>query len=255
MAKLGWAASRLKVVPIETSRLADRLERLQASVSCGLILAVARPFANFKRLYQGGIMKRLLLVVFAVLYASVARATPITFTATLSGLNENPATPSLGTGQATVILDAVAQTLQLNVTFSGLTSNTTAAHIHCCIAPPNNTGVATTVPAFPGFPLGVTSGNYSSPVFDLTQPLIYNPAFVTAQGGLANAEAALIAGITNNMTYLNIHTVNFGGGEIRGFLTPAPSPVPEPGTISLLGLGISGVIAARRRRTVSRQKS
>jgi hypothetical protein len=47
----------------------------------------------------------------------------------------------------------------------------------------------------------------------------------------------------NSETYLNIHTVNFGGGQIRGFLTPAPA------TFSLLGLGISGLIAARRRQT------
>jgi hypothetical protein len=200
-------------------------------------------------------MKRLLLVVFAVLYASVAGANPITFSAILSGLNEIPANASPATGQATVTLDPVAQTLQLDVAFSGLTSNDVAAHIHCCLASPflqANVGVATTVPAFPGFPLGVTSGTYSSAVFNLTQPLIYNPAFVTGQGGLPQAEAALIAGIMNGETYLNIHTANFQGGEIRGFLTPAPSPVPEPGTISLLGLGISGLIATKRRRGVLR---
>jgi len=194
-------------------------------------------------------MKRVLLVPIALLYASsVAWATPVTLSAALSALNENPPVASSGTGLATVTLDPVAQTLQLVVTFSGLTSPDAAAHIHCCLPSPfapTNVGVATTVPAFPGFPLGVLSGSYTSPVFDLTQPLIYNPAFITLQGGLPQAEAALITGLLNNETYLNIHTTVNPGGEIRGILSPVPD---ESGTLSLLGLGIIGLMTARRMR-------
>jgi hypothetical protein len=121
-----------------------------------------------------------------------------------------------------------------------------AAHVHCCVPLGTNAGVATTVPAFPGFPLGVTSGTYLSPVFDLTQPLIYNPAFVTMQDGLSQAEAGLIAGIEGGMTYLNIHTSANMGGEIRGQLEFLGA-VPEPTTLLLWGSTVTGLALARRR--------
>ena len=179
-----------------------------------------------------------------MLLVPAAYAIPVTFVGNLTGANEVPPVPSSATGLATVVLDAAAQTLQINATFSGLTSNTNAAHIHCCAPLGTNAGVATTVPAFPGFPLGGTSGSFTSAVFDLTQPTIYNPAFVTLQGGLTQAEAALIAGILNGTTYLNIHTVNFPGGEIRGQL----EAVPEPTTLLLLGTTMAGLGLARWKR-------
>jgi hypothetical protein len=192
---------------------------------------------------------KLTVIVLAVatalmLLVPAAYAIPVTFVGNLTGANEVPPVPSSATGLATVVLDAAAQTLQINATFSGLTSNTNAAHIHCCAPLGTNAGVATTVPAFPGFPLGVTSGSFTSAVFDLTQPTIYNPAFVTLQGGLTQAEAALIAGILNGTTYLNIHTVNFPGGEIRGQL----QAVPEPTTLLLLGTTMAGLGLARWKR-------
>ena len=155
-----------------------------------------------------------------LLSVSTADAVPLVFVTTLSGANEVPPTASPGAGTAVAVLDPTAQTLQVIASFFGLTTPDTAAHIHCCAPLGTNAGVATTVPAFSGFPLNVTSGTYISPVFNLTQPLIYNPAFVTMEGGLSQAEAALISGIENDQAYFNIHTMMFPGGEIRGQLTP-----------------------------------
>lgn len=105
--------------------------------------------------------------------------------------------------------------------------------------------VATTVPTFPGFPLGVTTGTYLM-TFDLTLASTYNPAFITAHGGtVAGAQAAFIAGLLSGQTYLNIHTTQFPGGEIRGQLLQA---VPEPATVLLLATGVMGIAGALRKR-------
>jgi hypothetical protein len=182
--------------------------------------------------------------VVAVALMGAAQATPILFTAALNGTNQNPANGSTATGAAWVWIDSAANMMTVKVVFSGLTGGpATAAHIHCCIAPPGNVGVATAVPTFPGFP-NATSGSYMQ-TFDMTNAASYNPGFIAANGGTtASAEAALFAGIMDDMAYLNIHDAEFPGGEIRGFLTPAP----EPATLSLLGIGLLGAFAARGKR-------
>src|SRR5258706_11417466 len=101
---------------------------------------------------------RLLAFGFALaMIAPIAQAALITTTTTLSGANENPMNGSPGTGTGFAILDTSSHSLRVVVTFSGLVAGTTASHIHCCIAPPGNAGVATTTPYFAGFPIGVTS--------------------------------------------------------------------------------------------------
>jgi hypothetical protein len=139
----------------------------------------------------------------------------------------------------------VTHKIFVEATFSGLLSNTTAAHIHSPGPPGVNGPVATQVPSFSGFPLGVTSGTFSNS-FDLTQASSWNPAFIAAHGGTtAGAEAALRESFLAGTAYFNIHTEQFGSGEIRGNLVVIPAPLAAP----LGGLGIAA-FAARRRRTL-----
>ncbi len=197
---------------------------------------------------------KLFRVIFAIasscLSVSLAQATPVTFTATLSGPAESPANASPGTGFATMVFDTALHTLSINVVFSGLTGTTTASHIHCCTATPgvSTAGVATETPTFGGFPLGVSSGSYSN-IFDLTLTSSFNAAFITANGGTAaSAELALFNGSVAGRSYLNVHSSVFAGGEIRGFLQP--SAVPVPNSLLLLGLGLASLASLRKYRRV-----
>ncbi len=171
---------------------------------------------------------------------SSAFAHTIRVTGTLSGAAEAPPNASLGTGTASALLDLDTGLMTLNCTFSGLTGNVTAAHIHGLTAAPltGTAGVLSVTPSFTAFPTGVTAGTYTR-VYDMTLASSYNASFVTAQGGLANAYNALQLGLSTGRTYWNIHTSAFGGGEIRAFL------VPEPATAGLLAS--AGVVALRRR--------
>ncbi len=49
--------------------------------------------------------------------------------------------------------------------------------------------------------------------------------------------------VESGLAYINIHTGFAPGGEIRGQI----SAVPEPGTLGLLGIGLVGLGAGRRR--------
>lgn len=153
--------------------------------------------------------------------------------ATLNGPSEQPPNNSPGTGKGIITISG--NSMRVQTTFSGLVaqtsagapSGTTAAHIHAPTAIPlsltSTAGVATQVPTFIGFPLGVRAGTYDQS-FDMTLATSYNPAYLNANGGTpASAFAALKTAIAEGRSYLNIHSNAFPGGEIRGFLIPCPT--------------------------------
>ncbi len=192
-------------------------------------------------------MRRSAVLLAACLLLALAPASHAqVFWAELSGLAEDPPNASPGYGTAIVTLDLAAHTLRVQAWFADLVGNTTAAHIHGPTAQPETgvAGVITQVPSFVGFPLGVTSGSFDA-TYDTLDIATYRAAFVTANGGTAaGAEAALAAALLDRKAYLNIHTTQYPGGEIRGFL------VPEPGSLAFLGavIGGAGILVLRRRR-------
>lgn len=167
-------------------------------------------------------MKRFAAAMFACLIltgAGSAYASLIHFSVTLDGTQEPVPSGSPATGSASLDLDDVAGTLNVDLVFSGLLAPSTNAHIHCC-APP---GVAAPViiPFIPaGFVIGTTSGTFSH-------------LFTLLPGQAAQIESGL--------SYINIHSQLFPAGEIRGQI------VPEPGTLALLALAAGALAIARRR--------
>lgn len=189
---------------------------------------------------MGDIMKLAKIIVAAALLAAsglpLAGAQAAVFTGTFSGANEAPGNVSSGTGEAVVTIDELAQTMLVEIDFSGLTGVTTVAHLHCCTAPGASAPVAVSPGTFPGFPVGVTSGSYAF-LFDLTQDATYTASFLILAGGTAaDASALLIASLASGLVYANIHTSVFPGGEIRANLSPETAvPLPAAAWLFLAG--------------------
>lgn len=169
------------------------------------------------------------------------------WTALLTGAAEAIPNASPATGFASFELNG--NDLAIAMTFSDLIGLSIAAHVHCCTMNPfaGESGVATPVPNFPGFPVGVMEGSYSRS-FDLTDPASYNAAFITANADVSGARTALLAGMNTGRAYFNLHSSEFPAGEIRGFIVQ----VPEPGSFALLGAGLVLFSASASRRRSKR---
>jgi aldose sugar dehydrogenase len=115
------------------------------------------------------------------------------FTATLTGSQETPPNNSTATGRATLLLSPDEKSGRVSLTFSGLSSAQTDAHIH------GPAGPGVSAPAI--FPL--PQGQVSDFAITLTPSQVQD--------------------LKNGLFYINVHSANFAAGEIRGQFGLSPS--------------------------------
>ena len=132
------------------------------------------------------------MIVLAGLVAAAAMAMPASaetlhYTASLKGSDEVPATSSKGAGTAELSFDTTSKLLTYKVTYSGLTGPATAAHIHGPAEAGKNAGVL------------IPFAKPESPI--------------EGSATLTDAQAADLAA---SKLYVNVHTAENKGGEIRG---------------------------------------
>ncbi len=114
---------------------------------------------------------------------------PVLLTATLNGANERP-NPVVTTATGLGLLTLIGNQLSYTITYSGLSTPATGGHIH---GPAGTNTSADVLQPFPGVTgtSGVVAGTLILPVSQLTN-------------------------VIDGMTYINLHTTNHPGGEIRG---------------------------------------
>jgi hypothetical protein len=198
--------------------------------------------------------------VFAAICGSAAQAS-VLLTATLTNSSENPPTvpttaagaprpASFGTASffindAMTSMTFTATIFNIDVTGSqtpDTNDNLVAAHIHAAptVTPTTNAGV---VWGFFGAPFNDNAPN----------DFVFTP-FATGVGGTFSGKwdlnegngttlSAQLPNILTGHSYINFHTTQFGGGEIRGNI----QVVPEPGTWLMLGLGTMALVRRYRK--------
>jgi hypothetical protein len=197
-------------------------------------------------------VRTVVLVGLVWLLASPRGQADLFFTANLNGLQEVGPNASTATGTASFVLNDPMTQLTMSVVINGIDvngtqtpgsnlDNLTNAHIHA--APPGvNGGV---VWGFIGAPF-----NDNNPTDTVVTPFPTGVGFTVTskwdapEGNAGQTLTSQLTNLINGGTYINFHTVQFGGGEIRGQITV----VPEPSVITLCSIATAGFVASRIRR-------
>lgn len=157
-----------------------------------------------------------LAVAVVLLFGLVVEAQgPKLVFAALRGTNEVPVVTTPAVGQFAAVIDDRAESIEYEMTYQGLQAAITQSHIH--IAQENvNGGIVlwlcgtATNPGPSGTQVCPQSGRISG---------VLRAADVQAQAtqGIAATDfAKVVQAIRNGHAYANIHTVQSGGGEVRG---------------------------------------
>src|SRR6185295_19718704 len=107
-----------------------------------------------------------------------------------------------GTGSGSGTLALLGNSLTINISYSGLSANSTAAHIHGPAGRGTNAAVLYPLTLIP---LGTTAGTISQTV-----------TLVNGTGGFTIAQQ--LQQLQSGLWYVNIHTTAHPGGEIRSQL-------------------------------------
>ena len=144
-----------------------------------------------------------------MLAAPLAHSNTERFSASLSGAEEVP--PINSDGSAAFDMRIQQGTITFEINFSGLSSPLSVAHLH--FAPESVAGGVMIFlcgggnqPACPATTEGTITGTITAA--NVTGP--------TAQGITPNDLDSALEAVRNDLSYANMHTTNFPGGEIRG---------------------------------------
>jgi len=171
-------------------------------------------------------MKTLLALTVLTAGVATANAADLFYVANLDAAQEAfhnddpPGAPDRsGSGIANFTLTDTG-TFSYTISYSGLSGNSSLAHIHGPAAPGVDAGVL--------FPL--QGGTFGAPQGSFN--------------GSVNLNQSQIDQLNSGLWYVNIHSTTFGVGEIRGQI----AAVPEPGTIALVAAAGGLMLALRRKR-------
>jgi hypothetical protein len=140
------------------------------------------------------------VVVAAFSMASTAQAKDMKFNAELTGDQERP-TPVVTEGEGEAKFETDGTTVDFELKWKNLSSPAFAAHIHC--GGPEEAGpVGVTLFAEPMGTEGEVQGTFTGP----------DPGNACGWTSLADVLEAMATGDA----YVNVHSTNFRGGEIRG---------------------------------------